>query len=90
MEEIKDFTLSLSDVIIKRNKGINYESKDVPSTITENVKLRLEDKKKDVLQIVRLLDYTVEDFQFEKLGAVNDEVMYDIYFLRENTKINFI
>ncbi|MDQ9788983.1 hypothetical protein RFZ51_12785, partial [Acinetobacter baumannii] len=32
LEEIKDFTLSLSDVIIKRNKGINYESKDVPST----------------------------------------------------------
>ena len=89
LEEIKDFTLSLSDVIIKRNKGINYESKDVPSTITENVKLRLEDKKKDVLQIVRLLDYTVEDFQFEKLGAVNDEVMYDIYFLRENTENKF-
>ena len=89
LEEIKDFTFSLSDVIIKRNKGINYESKDVPSTITENVKLRLEDKKKDVLQIVRLLDYTVEDFQFEKLGAVNDEVMYDIYFLRENTKNKF-
>lgn len=89
LEEIKDFTLSLSDVIIKRNKGINYESKDVPSTITENVKLRLEDKKKDVLQIVRLLDYTIEDFQFEKLGAINDEVMYDIYFLRENTKNKF-
>lgn len=89
LEEIKDFTLSLSDVIIKRNKGINYESKDVPSTITENVKLRLEDKKKDVLQIVKLLDYTVEDFQFEKLGTVNDEVMYDIYFLRENTKNKF-
>lgn len=89
LEEIKDFTLSLSDVIIKRNKGINYESKDVPSTITENVKLRLEDKKKDVLQIVRLLDYTVEDFQFEKLGAVNDKVMYDIYFLRENIKNKF-
>lgn len=89
LEEIKDFTLSLSDVIIKRNKGINYESKDVPSTITENVKLRLEDKKKDVLQIVRLLDYTVEDFQFEKLGVVNDEIMYDIYFLRENTKNKF-
>lgn len=89
LEEIKDFTLSLSDVIIKRNKGINYESKDVPSTITENVKSRLEDKKKDVVQIVKLLDYTIEDFQFEKLGAVNDEVMYDIYFLRENTKNKF-
>lgn len=89
LEEIKDFTLSLSDVIIKRNKGINYESKDVSSTITENVKSRLEDKKKDVVQIVKLLDYTIEDFQFEKLGAVNDEVMYDIYFLRENTKNKF-
>ena len=46
LEEIKDFTLSLSDVIIKRNKGINYESKDVPSTITENVKLSLRIRRK--------------------------------------------
>lgn len=89
LEEINNFVLSLSDIITKRNKGINYESKDVPSTVTENMKLRLEDKKKDVLQIVKLLDYTIEDFQFEKLGVINDEIMYDIYFLRENTKNKF-
>ena len=57
--------------------------------MTENIKLTLENQKKEVLQIVKLLDYTVEDFQFEKLGVVNDETMYDIYFLRENTKNKF-
>ena len=89
LEEVNNFVFSLSDIIIKRNREINYESKDVPNTITENTKIRLENQKKEVLQIVKLLDYTVEDFQFEKLGAVNDEIMYDIYFLRENTKNKF-
>ena len=89
LEEVNNFVFSLSDIIIKRNREINYESKDVPNTITENTKIRLENQKKEVLQIVKLLDYTVEDFQFEKLGVVNDEIMYDIYFLRENTKNKF-
>lgn len=89
LEEVNNFVFSLSDIIIKRNREINYESKDVPNTITENTKIRLENQKKEVLQIVKLLDYTIEDFQFEKLGVVNDEIMYDIYFLRENTKNKF-
>lgn len=53
------------------------------------MKLRPENKKKDVLQIVKLLDYTIENFQFEKLRATNDEIMYNIYFLEENTKNKF-
>ena len=89
LEEVNNFVFSLSDIIIKRNREINYESKDVPNIVTENIKLTLENQKKEVLQIVKLLDYTVEDFQFEKLGVVNDETMYDIYFLRENTKNKF-
>lgn len=89
LEEVNNFVFSLSDIIIKRNREINYESKDVPNTVTENIKITLENQKKEVLQIVKLLDYTVEDFQFEKLGVVNDETMYDIYFLRENTKNKF-
>lgn len=89
LEEVNNFVFSLSDIIIKRNREINYESKDVPNTVTENIKITLENQKKEVLQIVKLLDYTVEDFQFEKLGVVNDETMYDIYFLRENTRNKF-
>ncbi|MEE1475244.1 AAA family ATPase [Fusobacterium sp.] len=89
LEEVNNFVFSLSDIIIKRNREINYESKDVPNIVTENIKITLENQKKEVLQIVKLLDYTVEDFQFEKLGVVNDETMYDIYFLRENTKNKF-
>ncbi|WP_294727420.1 ATP-binding protein [uncultured Fusobacterium sp.] len=89
LEEVNNFVFSLSDIIIKRNREINYESKDVPNIVAENIKITLENQKKEVLQIVKLLDYTVEDFQFEKLGVVNDETMYDIYFLRENTKNKF-
>ena len=89
LEEINDFILSLENIKIKRNKGINYESKDTPNPINENIKLRLEDKKEEVLQIIKLLDYTIEDLKFEKLGTANNEIVYDMFFLRERSKNKF-
>lgn len=89
IEEITDFILSLEGIKIRRNRGINYESKDTPNPISENIKLRLEDKKEEVLQIIKLLDYTIKDLKFEKLGTVNNEIVYDIYFLREKSKNRF-
>lgn len=89
IEEITDFILSLEGIKIRRNRGINYESKDTPNPISENIKLRLEDKKEEVLQIIKLLDHTIEDLKFEKLGTVNNEIVYDIYFLREKSKNKF-
>lgn len=89
IEEITDFILSLEEIKIRRNRGINYESKDTPNPISENIKLRLENKKEEVLQIIKLLDYTIEDLKFEKLGTVNNEIAYDIYFLREKSKNKF-
>lgn len=89
IEEITNFILSLEGIKIKRNRGINYESKDTPNPISENIKLRLEDKKEEVLQIIKLLDYTIENLKFEKLGTVNNEIVYDIYFLREKSKNKF-
>lgn len=89
IEEITDFILSLEGIKIRRNRGINYESKDTPNPISENIKLRLEGKKEEVLQIIKLLDYTIEDLKFEKLGTVNNKIVYDIYFLREKSKNKF-
>lgn len=89
VEEITDFISSLEWIKIRRNRGINYESKDTPNPISENIKLRLEDKKEKVLQIIKLLDHTIEDLKFEKLGTVNNEIVYDIYFLREKSKNKF-
>lgn len=89
VEEITDFISSLEWIKIRRNRGINYESKDTPNPISENIKLRLEDKEEEVLQIIKLLDHTIEDLKFEKLGTVNNEIVYDIYFLREKSKNKF-
>lgn len=89
VEEITDFISSLEWIKIRRNRGINYESKDTPNPISEKIKLRLEDKKEEVLQIIKLLDHTIEDLKFEKLGTVNNEIVYDIYFLREKSKNKF-
>lgn len=89
VEEITDFISSLEWIKIRRNRGINYESKDTPNPISENIKLRLEDKKEEVLRIIKLLDHTIEDLKFEKLGTVNNEIVYDIYFLREKSKNKF-
>ena len=89
VEEITNFISSLEWIKIRRNRGINYKSKDTPNPISENIKLRLEDKKEEVLQIIKLLDHTIEDLKFEKLGTVNNEIVYDIYFLREKSKNKF-
>ncbi|MGK4199845.1 AAA family ATPase [Fusobacterium sp. HC1336] len=89
VEEITDFISSLEWIKIRRNRGINYESKDTPNPISENIKLRLEDKEEEVLQIIKLLDHTIEDLKFEKLGTVNNEIVYDIYFLREKSENKF-
>ncbi len=75
--------------ILSSKKFPKEELKIFSISSTETILKKLENQKKEVLQIVKLLDYTVEDFQFEKLGVVNDETMYDIYFLRENTKNKF-
>lgn len=89
IEEITDFILSLEGIKIRRNRGINYESKDTPNPISENIKLRLEGKKEEVLQIIKLLDYTIEDLEFEILGNFNNNIVYDMYFLREKSKNKF-
>lgn len=89
LEEINNFVLSLSNIKIERNRKINFDSKDTPSLITEKTKKELETQKINVLEIVKFLDYSIENFKFEKLGTVNDEIMYDIYFLRENNSSKF-
>lgn len=89
LDEINNFVSSLENVQIKRNEGINYEAKDIPNPIIENKKLRLEGKKEQVLQIIKLLDYTIEDLEFEVLGNFNNNIVYDLYFLREKSKNKF-
>lgn len=61
LEEINNFILSLENIKNKRNKGINYESKDTPNPINENIKSRLEDKKENLYY----------DFLKRKYGGIN-------------------
>lgn len=89
LEEINNFTNSLEDIIIKRNYFFNNEARDICFPITKNTKEKLEKQKEKVLQIIKFLDSTIENFKFEKLGNTENNIMYDIYFLRENSKNKF-
>lgn len=61
----------------------------MPNPINEKTKKELENQEMNVLKIVKLLDSSIENFKFDKLGIINDEIMYDIYFLRENNLNKF-
>lgn len=88
IDEINRFILSLEDIEIKRSRVMNYESKETNNHIDESLKLVLQNRKEEVLQIVRLLDYTIKDLRFEKIG-VNSDDRYAIYFLRERSENEF-
>lgn len=85
LKEINDFILSLNNIKITRNQGSNQEAKNIPNPITEDIKIKLEEKE-EILQILKLLDYTINNFQFEKLGIVNNKLMYEISFKRKYYK----
>lgn len=38
---------------------------------------------------MKLLDYTISDFSFEKIGNLNEEILYQMYILRTAKNIKF-
>ena len=89
ISEIDNFISAIHSIKIKRNRGLNFEAKEISNGLNKNLKEILEKNKDEVLNIVRLLDYTIDNFNFEKLGVINGELLYEIYFLRENSKNKF-
>lgn len=84
IEEINDFINSFKDIKIKKD-NINGQRKD----IDENIKNNLENKKEMTLQIMRLLDNSIDDFNFEEIGISNKNILYKIFFRRKGNDYKF-
>lgn len=89
IKEIDDFIKNIQNIRIIRGKVFNLEAKEVLKKVSDELKIILEEKKEDVLKILKFLDYTIENFDFEKIGNKDNEVLYEIYFLRNNSNNKF-
>lgn len=89
--EIEEITMLIEEsknIIIKRDLLFNLESKNIKYNINKTGKEKLEKEKEKVLDILKLLDYTICDFQLEKDGDINKEEIYQVIIIRENIENN--
>ncbi|MBC2850004.1 ATP-binding protein [Cetobacterium sp. 8H] len=89
--EIEEITMLIEEsknIVIKRDLLFNLESKNIKYNINKTGKEKLEKEKEKVLDILKLLDYTICDFQLEKDGDINKEEIYQVIIIRENTENN--
>lgn len=88
IEEITTLIEESKNIIIKRDLLFNLESKNIKYNINKTGKEKLEKEKEKVLDILKLLDYTIFDFQLEKDGDINKEEIYQVIIIRENIENN--
>ncbi|MGL5355564.1 MAG: AAA family ATPase [Cetobacterium sp.] len=86
IEEITTLIEESKKIVIKRDLLFNLESKNIKYNINKMGKEKLEKEKEKVLDILKLLDYTISDFQLEKDGDVNKEEIYQVIIIRENVE----
>lgn len=84
IEEITTVIEESKNIVIKRDLLFNLESKNIKYNINKTGKEKLEKGKEKVLDILKLLDYTICDFQLEKDGDINKEEIYQVIVIREN------
>ncbi|MGL5982208.1 MAG: AAA family ATPase [Cetobacterium sp.] len=88
IEEITTLIEESKNIIIKRDLLFNLESKNIKYNINKTGKEKLEKEKEKVLDILKLLDYTIFDFKLEKDGDMNKEEIYQVIIIRENIENN--
>jgi hypothetical protein len=89
IDEISMFLDGIKMIEVKRDELLNYHSKDFINRFTIEDKKLLEKEKSQVLKILKLLDNTINDLIFIKIGDNNKDEIYQIYFEREISKQKF-
>lgn len=89
IDEISMFLEGIKMIEVKRDELLNYHSKDFINRFTIEDKKLLEKEKSQVLKILKLLDNTINDLIFIKIGDNNKDEIYQIYFEREISKHKF-
>lgn len=89
IKEIEVFIEEIKNIKIKRDNILNSEVKEALQHIPQNQKSILEKNRIKVVSLLKLLDYTISDFSFEKIGNLNKEILYQMYILRTAKNIKF-
>lgn len=89
IKEIEVFIEEIKNIKIKRDNILNSEAKEALQHIPQNQKSILEKNRIKVVSLLKLLDYTISDFSFEKIGNLNEEILYQMYILRTAKNIKF-
>lgn len=89
IKEIEVFIEEIKNIKIKRDNILNSEVKEALQHIPQNQKSILEKNRIKVVSLLKLLDYTISDFSFEKIGNLNEEILYQMYILRTAKNIKF-
>ena len=89
IKEIEVFIEEIKNIKIKRDNILNSEAKEALQHIPQNQKSILEKNRIKLVSLLKLLDYTISDFSFEKIGNLNEEILYQMYILRTAKNIKF-
>lgn len=89
IKEIEVFIEEIKNIKIKRDNILNSKAKEALQHIPQNQKSILEKNRIKVVSLLKLLDYTISDFSFEKIGNLNEEILYQMYILRTAKNIKF-
>lgn len=89
IKEIEVFIEEIKNIKTKRDNILNSEAKEALQHIPQNQKSILEKNRIKVVSLLKLLDYTISDFSFEKIGNLNEEILYQMYILRTAKNIKF-
>ena len=84
--ELDEFMEAIGNIELVKEENIHSYTKETKTNIKEKIKELLELNKEKVVNVLTLLDITIKDFKFEKLGNFDNENLYQIYFLRENSE----
>jgi AAA15 family ATPase/GTPase len=80
--EIEKFVEALGSVKVIRENIYNFVAKEITKEIDEEEKSLLTLKKEKVLSVLELLDYTIIDFGFNRIGDRNNKTFYELFFKR--------
>ncbi|MGL5384078.1 MAG: AAA family ATPase [Culicoidibacterales bacterium] len=87
--EIDEFKKMITKFHFETHSILNVGDKAVNFRINETKKASLEQQKEKVLALMKFIDYRICNFYFEKFAITDEQVVYQIYFEREQSNAKF-
>lgn len=87
--EIEFFVEALKGIKVIRENIFNFAVKEITKEIIEDEKELLLSKKNKVLSVLEILDHTIVDFGFSKVGERDGKTYYQLFFNRVGSDQNY-